>query len=111
MNVMFEIACLVGLGAVALWVYFRYPKLRPRRLVGALIHLAVSFAGFALLPAALALLLPFAAPEPQRLFVVLALLIPTLTYLLLSWIWLVARILDLFDDTPRGGHPAAAKPS
>jgi hypothetical protein len=39
-------------------------------------------------------------------YVVLTLLIPSLTYLLLSWVWLIARVLhDLFGGTPRGGHP------
>jgi hypothetical protein len=32
-----------------------------------------------------------------------------MTYLLLSWIWLVARLLEeLVGGTPRGGHPAAS---
>jgi hypothetical protein len=31
-----------------------------------------------------------------------------MTYLLLSWIWLVARLLEEpLDGTPRGGHPGA----
>jgi hypothetical protein len=41
---------------------------------------------------------------------VLPLLIATLTYLLLSWIWLIARILhDLLGGTPRGGHPVSSE--
>jgi hypothetical protein len=109
MNAMFEIENLVGLGAVALWAYFRYPRLRPRTLLLASVHLAVSFVGFALLPMLLGLLLPLVSSEPQRVFVALSLLIPALTYLLLSWIWLVARILDLRGRGPRGGHPVTSK--
>jgi hypothetical protein len=109
MNLMLEIPSLVGLGAVALWAYFRYPKLRPRTLLRASIHLTVAFVGFLLLPAELGALLPLTSTQSQRLFVVLALLFPTLTYLLLSWVWLVARIIDLLNRTPRGGHPVATK--
>ena len=36
---------------------------------------------------------------------VLTLLIPTLTYVLLSWVWLIARILHDLGGRPRGGHP------
>lgn len=68
-------------------------------------HVAVSFGMFALLPTALVILLPIVAFPAA--YVVLALLIPALTYLLLSWVWLIARILhDLFAG-PRGGHPVA----
>jgi hypothetical protein len=98
---MLEPAMFIGLGAVAVWVYLRCPRLRPRSLVRAALHVAASFCGFALLPFVLHVILPL-VPSP---YVVLALLIPTLTYLLLSWIWLIARILNELHGGPRGGHP------
>ena len=104
---MLEPAMFIGLGAVAFWFYLRYPRLRPGSLVLAAVHVAISFAAFALLPMALGLLLPIVHSPVQKVYVVLALLIPTLTYLLLSWVWLIARILhDLFGG-PGGGHPVA----
>jgi hypothetical protein len=109
MNLMLELESLAGLGAVAIWAYFRYPRLRPQTLLRASIHLTVAFVAFVLLPAALGVLLPLTSSQSQRVFVVLALLFPTLTYLLLSWVWLVARIIDLLNRTPRGGHPVATK--
>jgi hypothetical protein len=31
-----------------------------------------------------------------------------MTYMLLSWVWLIARILhDLLGGSPRGGHPVS----
>jgi hypothetical protein len=104
---MLEPAMFIGLGAVAFWCHLRYPRLSPRSLVLAVVHVALSFGMFALLPTVLAILLPVdALPAP---YVVVALLIPTLTYLLLSWVWLIARILqDLFGG-PRGGHPVQTK--
>lgn len=100
---MLEPAMLIGLGLVAFWCYLRYPRLRPGSLVLAAVHVAVSFGAFASLPTVLGTLLPI-VPSPAP-YVALALLIPTLTYLLLSWVWLIARILhDLFGG-PRGGHP------
>jgi hypothetical protein len=97
----------VGLGLVAVWAYVRYPRLRPGSLVLAVVHVAVSFGAFATLPMVLSLLLPLVSSHELRPFVVLALLIPVLTYVLLSWVWLLGRILhDLLGGTPRGGHPA-----
>ena len=100
----------VGLGAVAVWVYVRYPGLRPRSLAWAAAHVAVSFGAFMLLPTMLNLVLPVVPSNMVRPCVVLALLITELTYVLLSWVWLIGRILhDLLGGTPRGGHPAATK--
>jgi hypothetical protein len=106
---MLEPAMLIGLGAVAVWTYANYPRLRPRSLIGAAAHVIVSFAGFASLPALLGVVLPVLPARAAQPFVVLALLIPTLTYLLLSWVWLIARILDEIVGKPRGGHPVSAK--
>jgi hypothetical protein len=107
---MLEPAMFVGLGLVAVWAYVRYPRMRPCSLVRAAVHVAVSFAVFALLPATLSLLLPVVSSHALAPYVVLALLIPSLTYVLLSWVWLIARVLhDLFGGAPRGGHPVSAK--
>jgi hypothetical protein len=88
---MLQPAMFIGLGAVAFWLYLRFPRLRPGSLVLAAVHVAVSFGLFALLPLGLRSLLP-ALPSSEHAPFVLALLIATLTYLLLSWVWLLARI-------------------
>ena len=107
---MLEIAMFIGLGLVAVWAYVRYPRLRPGSLVRAVVHVVVSFLVFALLPMSLSLVLPLAPSPGVVLFVALALLMPSLTYLFLSWVWLIARVLhDLFGGTPRGGHPVSAR--
>jgi hypothetical protein len=105
MDEMFEPATFLGLAGVAVWVYVRYPRLRPHSLVWAALHVAISFIAFSLLPETLNLLLPLAPSHSARLFVALALLIPGLTYVLLSWVWLIARIVELLGGNPRGGHP------
>ena len=97
MNAMLELELLVGLGAVAVWTHVNYPGLRPDSLVRAVVHVGVSFCAFALMPTLLAAL--------ASRYVGLALLFPVVTYLLLSWVWLLARILDLINGTPRGGLP------
>jgi hypothetical protein len=104
---MLEPAMLIGLGAVAGWTYVNYPRLRPRSLLGAVVHVAVSFAGFALLPTLLGVLLPLLPSSTSRPYVALTLLIPVLTYVLLSWVWLIARILEELLRGPRGGHPVS----
>jgi hypothetical protein len=110
MGRMLEPAMFFGLGAVAVWTHVRFPGLRPGSLARAAVHVAVSFVAFWLLPTTLGVLLPLTASHTLRLCVVLALLIATLTYLLLSWVWLIARILhDLLGGTPRGGHPVTSE--
>ena len=109
MKEMLEPAMLIGLGAVAVWTYVNYPRLRPSSLVRAVAHVAVSFAGFALLPMALTALLPLLPSRTSAPYVVLTLLIPVMTYLLLSWVWLIARILQDIGGNPRGGHPVSTE--
>jgi hypothetical protein len=104
---MLEPAMLIGLSAVAIWTYFRYPRLRPGSLVVAATHVAISFLGFALLPLVLHELLPLLPAPAEAPYVVLALLIPTLTYVLLSWVWLIGRVMHELFRGPRGGHPVA----
>jgi hypothetical protein len=107
---MLEPAMFIGLGLVAVWAYFRYPALQPRSLVRAIVQVAISFTGFALVPLALSVLVPLAPSQDLRLFLVLAVLIPTFTYVLLTWVWLLARILhDFSGGNPRGGHPVSTK--
>jgi hypothetical protein len=108
MEVMLEPAMFTGLGLVAVWAYVRYPRIRPQSLVWAAIHVAVSFVGFALLPETLRLVLPLMPSRSTGLFVALTLLIPAITYVLLSWVWLIARIVELLGGTPRGGHPVSS---
>jgi hypothetical protein len=107
MDAMLFAAMLVGLGAVAVWAYVRYPRLRPGSLAWAVVHIAVSFGAFGLLPATLSVLLPLVHVHALRLSVVLALLMATLTYVLLAWVWLLARILHDLLGGPSGGHPAS----
>jgi hypothetical protein len=107
MKAMFEPATFVGLAAVAVWTYVRYPRLRPISLVRAIVHVALSFVGFTLLPLTLRLVLPMLQAPVLRAAAALALLFVLLTYVLLSWVWLIARIIDLLGGTPCGGHPVA----
>ena len=106
---MLEPAMLIGLGFVAVWTYANCPRLRPSSLARAIVHVIVSFVAFALLPALLSVVLPALPVRTTQPYVVLTLLIPTLTYLLLSWVWLIARILHDIGGTPRGGHPVSTK--
>ncbi|MGZ4315800.1 MAG: hypothetical protein ACXVRS_08190 [Gaiellaceae bacterium] len=106
---MLEPAMLIGLGAVAVWTHLNHPRLRPRSLILATVHVIVSFAGFALLPVLLSDLLPLLPTRASQPYVVLVLLIPALTYLLLSWVWLIGRILHDIGGNSRGGHPVSTK--
>lgn len=106
---MLEPAMFLGLGVVAVWAYVNYPRLRPASLTRAVVHVIVSFAGFAALPVLLSFVLPHLPSHASQVYVVLILLIPLLIYVLLSWVWLIGRILHDIGGTPRGGHPVSTK--
>jgi hypothetical protein len=106
-----EMATFLGLGLVAIWFHIRFPRLQPRSLTLAVVHLALSMGLFSLAPDGVGLCLrTLPGPLSIALFVV-AILVPTLTYVLLSWLWFIARLSDLLGSTPRGGHPARASAS
>jgi len=106
---MLEPAMFIGLGAVAAWTHVNRPGLRPGSLIGAVVHVVVAFTTFAFLPALLRVLVPLLPSHASQPYVVLTLLIPVMTYLLLSWVWLIARILQDIGGSPRGGHPASTE--
>jgi hypothetical protein len=94
----------IGVGLIALWVHVRFPRLQPTTFRRALVHTAVSIGIFALVPYgahASVLLLPtrIAIAFAEACFV-----IPAFSYVLLSWLWLLARVRDHGGSTPRGGH-------
>lgn len=109
MNQMLEPAMLAGLGLVALWAHLRFPRLRPSSLVRAFVQVVISFGAFAILPPTLSFLMPLASSPTEARCMALALLIPILTYVLLTWVWLLARILQDLIGGPQGGHPAATE--
>ncbi|HZD87044.1 MAG TPA: hypothetical protein VE088_03455 [Gaiellaceae bacterium] len=104
MTGVFLSAVFIGLAAVAVWLHVRYPSRRPNSLVGAVVRLAVSFVALGLLPNGLSLVLTH-APRPSQLMLSLALLFPVVTYWLLSWVWLLGRIMHDLLGGPRGGLP------
>ncbi len=103
---MFLALMFPGLAVVALWLHVRYPARRPASLVRAGLHVVVSFVLLDLVPDGLSFVLTRVPPSPLRLCLALALLIPAVTYWLLSWIWLAARIAQDLGG-PRGGLPVA----
>jgi hypothetical protein len=97
-------AIFLGQGVVAIWLYVRFPRLRPATLLRAAVHVGISFGLVSLLPLVESLpVWQFPAALSVVAFV-LGVLIPTVSYVLFSWLGLVARLHDLADSTPRGGH-------
>jgi hypothetical protein len=96
---MFQSASFIGVGLVAFWLYVRFPKRRPATITRALVRVAVSFMLFSLLPLAGNALLPVFG----GVVFVLAVALPGLCFVFLSWMWLLGQIVDGVG-TPRGGH-------
>ena len=104
---MLEPAMFMGLGAVALWAHVRFRRLLPGSLSRAVAQVMISFAAFALLPAVLSLVLPALPSHALRISATLGMLMLVMTYLLLTWVWLIARILH---DLSEAGLAAATPP-
>lgn len=98
-----EPATFLGLGAVAIWLYMRFPGLRPRTITRAIVHVGVSFGLFNLIPYLIAPCAKLPAGLGLPVYVA-GVMLPTLGYVLLSWLWLMAKIHDLSNSKPRGGH-------
>jgi hypothetical protein len=78
----------LGAGAIALWIDFRFPKLAPRELTKALLHVAASLAvGYATSPAMQLLI----AYDDQRLtlLAIFGLAFPAIVYCLLAGLWVI----------------------
>jgi hypothetical protein len=102
-----ETAFFVGLGVVAIWLYLRFPRVRPTTLARAIVHVAASFFVFGLVPYGAGFCLRTLPPSLSVLAIFGGMLVPALGYVFLSWLWLIARIHDIGNSLPRGGHPAA----
>lgn len=103
MAAMFQLASFGGMALVAVWLYVRFPNRRPTSIVRAMAHVVASYAGFSLLPFADHLLLAHGGTRLAGLMFLVGVAMPGLCYILLSWLWLVGRIIDS-AGTPRGGH-------
>jgi hypothetical protein len=104
---LFEPLMFLGVATLAMWVHVRLPRLKPGTLRTAAVHVIVSIAGFALAPILVRATL-HALPVPLAVVIAIAAItIPTLCYVLLSWVWFIARVIDTGTSTPRGGHPAS----
>jgi asparagine N-glycosylation enzyme membrane subunit Stt3 len=103
---LFEPGMFLGVGALAVWMHVRFPKLEPRSMRLALVHLGGAVLLFNLAPMIVGLSMT-SLPQPLSVAVAIAgVTIPTFCYVLMSVIWLLARIRDEIGSTPRGGHPA-----
>jgi len=105
MNALFGPASFAGLGLVALWFHVRFPNRRPATAARAMLHVAASIIAFSLLPLGFhAYRSVFTGFDAGMVFV-LAVLMPALWYVLMTWVWLLATIVDQYGPgTPRGGH-------
>lgn len=100
---------LAGAGLLAAWVHLRFPRLRPRRLASAIAHVIVSLLGIAFAPVVLWVSLTTFAPPFSVMLGVGAMVVPVLCYVFVSWIWLIARVVELGSGGPRGGKLVDAR--
>jgi protein-S-isoprenylcysteine O-methyltransferase Ste14 len=83
-------------------VHVRFPRLQAKTLSRALVHIMLALVVLHLASLLVSLSL-HSLPRPHVAVVVVVLVtILALCYVLLSWIWLLARLRD--QGIPRGGH-------
>lgn len=100
---------LLGTGLLAAWVRLRFPRLRPRRLASAIAHVIVSLLAMTFAPVVFWASLTTFAPPVSVVLGVGAIVVPALCYVFVSWIWLIARVVDLGSGGPRGGKLVDAR--
>jgi ABC-type nickel/cobalt efflux system permease component RcnA len=104
---MFETESFIGLALIALWIYVRFPERRPQSLMHAIARVVLAFGLFMVLPFALLVFHSIFPGHTAGVAFLLAVAMPLLCGVLLSFIWLLARVLhDYGPDLPSGGHPA-----
>jgi hypothetical protein len=104
---LFEPAMFLGVGALAVWVHARLPRLKPKTLRVAAVHVLLSIVSFSIAPIPVRAAV-HALPIPLSIVVAIgAITIPALCYVLLSWVWFIARVIDTGASRPSGGHPAS----
>ena len=106
---MFESESFIGLALVALWIYVRFPNRRPQSLMRAIARVVLAFSLFMALPFAMAVFHAFFRGPTAGIAFLLVIAMPLLCGVMLSFIWLLARVLHEFGpDLPKGGHPATS---
>jgi hypothetical protein len=101
------IATVAGTSLIALWLYVRFPGSRPKAIRAAVAHVVLSFLAMKLGQTGVRSTVA-AFPEPYAVVLALvAITVPVLSYVFVSWVWLMASLRDL-GGTPRGGHRVRA---
>ncbi len=100
----FTTSAFAGSVILAIWVFVRFPRLRPSTLKLAVVHVIASFAVFHLAPALIDLCGVVPSPYVAVTLAVCLVLVPGLCYLYVSWIWLLGVIAKHLSGRPRGGH-------
>lgn len=107
MNDLLQQAVWAGSALVALWFYVRFPRLRPTTTGRAIFHVALSFGVFFVLPPVTRWFMSVLPGVHTGVVLLVTLVVPALCYVLLTWIWLLGRVLEEAGaGTPRGGLPA-----
>lgn len=91
----FTVALAVGSVLLAIWVDYRFEKIRPATFMGRMIHVAVACGVLQLAAFAANHLLPDGATHGRQLLVAFGLLLPTLVYAFLSGVWLMRVLAEV----------------
>jgi hypothetical protein len=98
---LFVIALTVGAALLAVWTSFRFPRIAPETLRGALVHVAVALlAGWFLVPAAVTSVVDWVSPTGP-LVATLLFVLPALTYLFLATLWAMRMLQELMQGARR----------
>jgi hypothetical protein len=100
----FTLSAISGSLVLAIWVFACLPRLRPSTLKVAVVNVVASFAVFHLGPTLIVVCGHVAPPLVAVAMAVALVTLPLLTYMYVSWIWLLGVIAKHLSGRPRGGH-------
>ena len=103
----FLVATVIGTSLIGLWLYARFPGLRPERIASAAKHVVLSFVAMKIGQLGLGTVLHAMPSQYGFVLALVGITVPVLSYVFVSWVWLLGSLRGL-GGSPRGGHPVAA---
>ena len=100
----FTTSAFAGSLILAVWVFVRFPRQRPSTLKLAVVHVIASFVVFHLAPALIDLCGAIPSAYVAVALAVSLVVLPSLCYVYVSWLWLFTVIAKHLFGKPRGGH-------
>jgi hypothetical protein len=108
-SIAFILLVVAAAAALAIWAYTRISTRRPSSVKVALLHVALGYVAIHLMPLGAHAGMAIFPRDVGIGFGLAFVTTPAVTYLFLSWLWLLGCVRDALPSKPKGGHPVLAR--